>query len=106
MITIVGATGNVGGKIADLLIKKGEKVRLVARTAERLRPLVGRQAAAFAGDANDTEFLVKAFKDVDAVFTLIPPNLKAEKFIEYADKIGESIARAVELANVKHVVNL
>ena len=106
MITILGATGHVGGKIADILIKKGEKVRLVARTAERLRPFVSKQAQALAGDALDTEFLVKAFKDTDAVYTLIPPNFKAVKFIEYADKIGESIANALEIARVDRVVNL
>ncbi len=106
MITILGATGQVGGKLADVLIKKGEKVRLVARSGDRLLPFVGRQAQAFAGDAMDTEFLVKAFKGVDAVFTLIPPNLTAQNLMSYADKIGESIARAVEIARVKYVVNL
>jgi uncharacterized protein YbjT (DUF2867 family) len=106
MITILGATGNVGRKIGDILIKKGEQVRLVARSSDRLRPLVGKQAQALAGDALDVEFLVKAFKDADAVFTLIPPNFKAGKFIDYADKIGESIARALEIARVNHVVNL
>jgi uncharacterized protein YbjT (DUF2867 family) len=106
MIAILGATGNVGSKIADILIKKGEPVRLIARSADRLRPFVGKKAAAFAGDVNDTEFLVKALEDVDAVFTLIPPNPKADKFMQHADKIGESIARALEIAKVKHVVNL
>jgi uncharacterized protein YbjT (DUF2867 family) len=106
MITILGATGHVGGKIADILIKKGEKVRLVARSAERLRPFVGKQAQALAGDALDIEFLVKAFKDTDAVFTLIPPNFKTEKFLNYADKIGKSIARGLEIAGVNFVVNL
>ncbi len=106
MITILGATGNVGGKIADLLIKKGEPVRLVARSANRLQQLAGNRAVAFAGDANNTEFLLKVFKDVDAVFTLIPPNPNAADFMRYADKIGESIALALEIAKVKHVVNL
>jgi uncharacterized protein YbjT (DUF2867 family) len=106
MITVLGATGQVGGKIVDLLMKKGEKVRLVARGADRLRPFVGKQAQALAGDALDTEFLVKAFSDARAVFTLIPPNPKAENFLAYADTIGESIARALEIARVDHVVNL
>jgi uncharacterized protein YbjT (DUF2867 family) len=106
MITILGATGNVGGKIADLLIKKGEPVRLVARSADRLQQLAGNRAVVFAGDANNTEFLLKVFKDVDAVFTLIPPNPNAADFMKYADKIGESIALALEIAKVKHVVNL
>jgi uncharacterized protein YbjT (DUF2867 family) len=68
--------------------------------------LTGNRAVAFAGDANNTEFLVKTFKGVDAVFTLIPPNPEAADFMQYADKIGESIALALELAKVKHVVNL
>ncbi len=106
MITILGATGHVGGKIADILIKKGEKVRLVARTGSRLRPFVNQQAQALAGDALDVEFLVKAFKDTDAVFVLVPPNIKTENFISYADKIGTSIARALEIARVKYVVYL
>ena len=106
MFTILGATGNVGRKMADILISKGEKVRLVSRNADRLRPFVGKQAVAFAGDAIDTEFLVKAFTGSDAVFTLIPPNIKAENMIAYAGKIGESIARALEIAKVKYVVNL
>jgi uncharacterized protein YbjT (DUF2867 family) len=106
MITILGATGHVGGKIADILIKKGEPVRLIARSSDRLRKLVGRNATAFAGDAMNTEFLVKAFKDADAVFTMIPPDPKAADFMQYANRIGESIARALEIEKVKYVVNL
>lgn len=106
MITILGATGNVGRKIADILVKRGDRVRLVARSADRLRPLVGKRSAAMAGDALDTEFLVKAFQESDTVFTLIPPNVKAEKSLEYADRVGTSIARAIEIAKVGYVVNL
>lgn len=106
MITILGATGNIGRKIADNLAKKGDRVRLVARSVDRLRPMVGNRSQAMAGDALDTEFLVKAFQESESVFTLIPPNMKAEKFLDYADKIGVSIARAVEVARVKYLVNL
>lgn len=106
MIAIMGATGNVGGKIAALLAKKDEPVRVIARSADRLRALAGKTVTALAGDANETEFLVKAFTDVDAVFALIPPNPTAPEFMRYADAIGESIARALEIAGVKHVVYL
>lgn len=106
MYTILGATGNVGRKISDILIKKGQKVRLIARSIDRLRPFVGKQAEAFAGDAMYTEFLVKAFTGSDAVFTILPRNIKAENGLAYADKLGASIARALTLAKVKYVVNL
>ena len=106
MYTILGATGNIGSKIADIMIKDGENVRLVARTAERLSPFVRRGAKAVAGDALDPEFLTRTFKGAKAVFTLIPPNYQAEDFSAYADAIGESIAKAIGAAGVKHVVNL
>jgi uncharacterized protein YbjT (DUF2867 family) len=106
MIVIMGVTGHVGGKIAAFLTKKKEPVRVISRSADRLRPLVGKNVTAFAGDANDTEFLVKAFTDADAVFTLIPPNPTVPEFIRYADTIGQNIVRALEIAKVKHVVYL
>ena len=106
MIVIMGVTGHVGGKIAAILTKKKEPVRVISRSAGRLRELVGKNVTAFAGDANDTEFLVKAFTDADAVFTLIPPNPTVPEFIRYADTIGQNIARALEIAKVKYVVYL
>ena len=106
MYTILGATGNVGRKISEMLIRKGEKVRLVARSADRLRPFVGKQAEAFAGDAMNAEFLVKAFTGADAVFTMVPENINADNGIAYAVKIGMSTARALTLAKIKYVVNL
>jgi uncharacterized protein YbjT (DUF2867 family) len=89
-----------------MLIKKGEEVRLISRSPDRLRSLAGKNVSVFTGDANETEFLVKAFEGADAVFTLIPPNPKADNFMAYANSIGGSIARALELAKVKHVVNI
>jgi len=106
MITILGATGNIGGKIAELLINKGESVRLVARSSDRLRPMVGKNAVAFAGDINDTPFLVKAFAGADAAFTLVPPDPKTDGFMRHAARISESIGRALEISGVKNVANL
>lgn len=106
MYTILGATGNIGSKVADILLKKGDKVRVVARTADRLRQLVGRGAEGMVGDALDAEFLTRAFTGSEAVFTLIPPNYGADDFIGYADDVGGSIAKAIADAGTTHVVNL
>ncbi len=106
MITIVGATGNVGSKIAAVLKTLGLRTRLVARSADRLRTMVDKRTDAMAGDARDTEFLVKAFQGTDAVFIMIPPDPATSNFREYAAGIGESIARALEIARVPYAVNL
>jgi uncharacterized protein YbjT (DUF2867 family) len=88
------------------LIVKGQKVRLVARSADRLRPFVGKKADAMSGDALDTEFLVQAFKGADSVFTLIPPNISSDDYLSFAGTIGESIAKAIQISGISHVVNL
>jgi uncharacterized protein YbjT (DUF2867 family) len=89
-----------------MLAAKNEPIRAIARTEDRLRPLVGKNVTAFAGDIGNREFLAKALEGVAAVFTLIPPNPTAPDFLSYADRIGGSIAKAVETAKVKQVVNL
>jgi|ERR1700689_2548236 NAD(P)-dependent dehydrogenase (short-subunit alcohol dehydrogenase family) len=47
---ILGATGNTGSIIADSLLSKGKKVRVVGRDAERLERFVRKGAEAFIGD--------------------------------------------------------
>ncbi len=106
MYAIMGATGNVGGKTADLLLTRGEKIRVIARSEEKLRPFKVRGAEIAEGDAMDTGFLTKAFTDVDAVFTIIPPNMTASDLRGFQNEIGESIATAIRNSGVKYVVNL
>lgn len=106
MITLLGATGHIGSSLADILLIRGEEVRLVARSADQLRKLVRRTASAYAGDLNNVTFLTKAFEGADAVFTLIPPNPTADSMLAYQDEVGKNIATAIERAKVKYVVNL
>jgi uncharacterized protein YbjT (DUF2867 family) len=106
MYAIVGATGNIGSKLTDLLLQKGRRVRMIARSREAMQPAVLRGAEAMAGDATDPEFLTRAFTGAEAVFTMIPPNVTAQDFLAYAGAMGESIAAAVRRSGVTHAVNL
>lgn len=106
MYSIMGATGNVGSKVANNLISRGEKVRVVARSEEKLKPFMDRGAEVAAGDAVDVSFLTKAFTGANAVFTIIPPNLTSSDYRDFQNKIGESIAPAIQNSRVKYVVNL
>jgi uncharacterized protein YbjT (DUF2867 family) len=106
MYVITGATGNVGGRIADILLSTSQQIRVIGRNPQRLDPLAKRGAEAFPGDMADPEFLTRAFTGAKAVFTMIPPNLKAENLREYQNKITESIVTAIKNAGVTHVVNL
>jgi uncharacterized protein YbjT (DUF2867 family) len=106
MYIITGATGHVGGRISDILLSTGQQIRVIGRSAERLEPLVKQGAEAFPGDMADPQFLTRAFTGGKAIFTMIPPNIKADNQREYQNKITESIVTAIKNADVRYVVNL
>ncbi|MFA7403911.1 MAG: NmrA family NAD(P)-binding protein [Pelobacteraceae bacterium] len=106
MLAIIGATGNIGSKAAGILLKRGEKVRVIGRAAARLATFVNKGAEAAVGDLKNTAFLTSAFTGVDALFAMIPPNYTAPDFRVYQNEIGASISDAITRAGVRYVVNL
>jgi len=106
MYVITGATGNIGSRVADTLLARGEKVRLISRDAARLQRFVERGAEPAVGDLLDVKFLSETFSGARAVFATIPPNYGARDFRSYQNIVGNNIATAIENAGVTHVVNL
>ncbi len=106
MYVIMGATGNNGSKLANILLDKGEKVKVIGRSAERLKPFVDRGAEAAVGDVSDVGFLTNVFKGADAVFALIPPAFTSNDFRGYYNEIGANIVRSIQESGVKHALFL
>ncbi|MCH8872994.1 NmrA family NAD(P)-binding protein [candidate division KSB1 bacterium] len=106
MYVIMGATGNIGSKLANILLDKGEKVKVIGRSAERLKPFVDHGAEAAVGDVADVGFLTNAFKGADAVFALIPPVYTAKDFRGYYNEIGTNIVKSIQESGVRHVLFL
>ena len=106
MITILGATGNIGSRLTSILLEKGEKVRAIARSEDKLKSLAQAGAEIYAGDATNIEFLTKAFSGAKAAFILIPPNLQAENVRAYENSVGEKIFEAIKKSEIKYIVNL
>jgi uncharacterized protein YbjT (DUF2867 family) len=106
MIAVMGATGHVGGRIAELLLEAGEQVRALGRSAEKLAVVAGRGASVLAGDAGDAGLLTKAFRDADAAFTLLPPDVYAADYRRQQDAQGEAMATAIGGSGLRHVVFL
>jgi uncharacterized protein YbjT (DUF2867 family) len=73
MYVILGASGNTGSIVADFLLSKGEKVRVVGRDAGRLQRFVDKGAEAFTADMSDAAALTKAFSGARAAYLLLPP---------------------------------
>ena len=106
MYVILGASGHTGSVVAQTLLRKREKVRVVGRSKERLAPLVSQGAEAFAADASDAQALTKAFQGARAVYALVPPNMSAEDFGAYQGRVANAIAKALESARITHAVVL
>lgn len=106
MFTVMGASGNIGSKISDILSRKGEKVIVLGRSKERLQSFVDKGAKAFVGNALHSSFLPDAFRDSKAIFTMIPRDNTVHDLRAYDNEIGESIANAIKESGVKYVVNL
>lgn len=103
---VIGATGHIGQVVAERLLAAGHQVRVIGRSADRLRGLVEQGAVPHTGEFHDVEVLTKAFTGADGVFAMIPPGYHAPNHLAYQDLVGSAIARALDKARVKFVVNL
>ncbi len=106
MIAVIGATGHTGKVVAETLLAAGEKVRVIGRAADKLQPFVAKGAEAFVGSVLDTDAMTRAFTGADAVYAMIPPDVKQVKMRAYMGLVSESLANALEKAGVKHAVSL
>lgn len=106
MITVMGATGNTGGRIARSLLEQGHEVRAIGRNEERLAELRALGAEVRAGDTMDAEFLADAFQGSDAVYTLLHTDPRTPDYRAAQDQHGEAIVAALRSSGVRHVVAL
>jgi uncharacterized protein YbjT (DUF2867 family) len=99
---ILGASGNTGSIIADYLLLKGRKVRVVGRGAARLQRFVEKGAEAYIADWSDAAALTKAFNGAHAAYLMLPP----AKSRENQEQESTAIAQAVKESGVRYAVHL
>src|SRR5271168_1211010 len=99
---ILGASGNTGSIIADFLLSKGKKVRVVGRDAGRLRRFVRKGAEAFTADLSDAAALTKAFSAARAGYLMLPPIVSRED----QERESDAIAKAAKESSLHYAVHL
>jgi uncharacterized protein YbjT (DUF2867 family) len=102
MYTILGASGNTGSIVANILLSKGKKVRVVGRDPGRLQRFVDTGAEAFTADMSDAAALTKAFGGARAAYLLLPP----AKSREDQERESDAIAKAVKESGLRYAVYL
>lgn len=105
MIAVMGAAGNVGGKVADLLVRQGQPVRALEHR-RRLDELGRRGAEVVAGDLADAGDLGVLLKDVDAALVVLPDVVTDPEFAATRSRMSRVIADALRASPVEHVVAL
>lgn len=106
MYVITGANGNVGRRLAEILLAEGKKVRVVSRNVDRLQPLAQRGAEVCMGSLQDEAFLAQTFQGARAAYVMIPPNHQAENLRAYQNRVGNVIFNVLKNAGVDYIVNL
>ena len=106
MYVITGATGNTGSVIAQALLARGEKVRVIGRSHEKLQRFVQSGAEALSGDVYDAAAMTRAFTGAAAVYAMIPPNFASADPSGDQARAADALATALEGAGVPRAVIL
>lgn len=107
-VLITGATGFIGGHVADRFLARGDKVRAIVRPGNtRVKELTQRGMEVVRGDIRDPRHVSRVMKGVDivvhcaAVVTDWAPRKEYEEVIVGGTR---NICKAASKANVKRVV--
>jgi len=96
---VIGATGNIGSRVTQRLIARGERPSVFVRSAKKARTLFADQVDIHVGDLDEPHsLLVAAHAGIDGTFLVSDgPELDAR---------DRAVAAAAKSAGVSHVVKL
>jgi len=92
--------------IVRALLEKGQKVRVVGRSAGRLQPFVKRGAEAFVGEVMDAEAMTRALAGARAAFLMVPPNMTSPDYRADQEKTTDAFSDAAKNSELQYAVNL
>ena len=95
---ITGATGDVGSKVVNHLLQRGNRPRVFVRSAQKAQALFGQRVDIYVGDLAQPETLQPALDGVDEFFLV-----NSGPQIPIHDELA---AKAAKAAGVRHLVKL
>ena len=90
MIAVMGAAGNVGRKVAEMLLGQEERVRVLEHQ-RALDDLAKRGAEVVKGDARNVEDLKRLFEDADAALLVLPDVVADPEFVASRSQMSRVI---------------
>jgi len=104
MIAVMGASGNVGGKVAALLVEQNQDVRVFGRSPERLERVARRGAEVVTGNAINLDDLQVLFKDAVSALVVLPDDVTDPHYVSNRSQMSRAITQALRDQRVGHVV--
>ncbi len=104
-VLVVGATGSLGSKVVDELLKRGKNVRALVRPTTDASRLEKRGVEIARGDMLDLHSLVAAMNGADAVITTAAGYTRGGKNANDIDTIGNAnLAEAAHRTGIRRFV--
>jgi len=106
MYAIMGVTGQIGSVIGRTLLAAEQPIRAVVRDAGKAQVWADRGCEIALANIEDTASLTTAFRGVQGVFVLVPPNFDPAPEFHEAHAIAAALRTALEAARPARVVYL
>ncbi|HEU5078552.1 MAG TPA: NAD(P)H-binding protein [Opitutaceae bacterium] len=101
---ITGATGNIGNRVARLLLNQDQSVRVLGRSRERLQPLIDLGATPYVGDMRDLALVTELFRGADAALLVCKGNRTSRDYRTEFAGAGRTYAAAAQATGLKSAV--
>jgi uncharacterized protein YbjT (DUF2867 family) len=105
-IVIAAASGNIGRRTAEKVIQAGAETVLLSRNPEKLADLVAKGAIVHPISSDDSQGLIDATQQADALFWLTPPKLDVPNLRDWYLHTAQAGANAVRTNGIARVVNI
>lgn len=106
MIAVTGITGKVGSRVARSLLAQGQEVRAIVRSREKGLEWTALGCEVSVAKVDDAAAMAKAFRGVDSVFLMTPPNYDPEPGFPDTQRNSKAIRTAIEESRPGKVVFL
>src|SRR5262245_43961958 len=106
MYVVTGVTGNTGSVVANTLLDKGEKVRVLVRNADKGEAFKRRGAEVAVASLEDGAAMERALAGARGLYLLSPPDLQAKDLVGERRKLFDALGGVIGKAGVPHVVLL
>lgn len=106
MVAVTGITGKVGSRVARGLLAQGQEVRAIVRSREKGLEWTALGCGVSVAKVDDAAAMAKAFRGVDGVFLMTPPNYDPEPGFPDTQRNSKAIRTAIEESHPGKVVFL